>query len=1002
MSYKHLRFFDKSGDNLNFSFNEETGYWEGNMYFSRVSIGLYENEHIFILENVVSGSPGSDALTFPILGQQSSPVQEVWRARWETNDAEQNIFQYQITEEDGVPYITRFETIEYGNPAVPYTEISPDEQKMVASVDSEPMKLNLGFSSFDEDIYDRTLIIEDMSYSTPRIVAKIALQGETVGEDDRLRLMLENFGRKLTHGDAIMLRDYDIKEALPDYQMMNEKRKEMFVAGEEIFPYMGAYKGLINIVRFFGYQDMRIKEYWLNVDQNAENYGKVLQVQIDELFSETNKPLLKHPLIPSKTYRKTGNFGLFYDITVETGEIDQFGIPGTQNAFMFSNEEVLLKLFALKEKLKREYVPLNARIVDIVGEGIYFERYGTKSWTDELKVIPQKVGTEIEFEAAPTVGYIRDIRRFMTTRFSPGLDLPVDNFGNVVNPYSMGQQYPPYAVPGLIQSIEEFYDELKKFPWPYRDEKDKYIEDEPGVIAGCPIILKGKISQFTWDDLDIAWDDVDVNTFTWDTIDFSMFYEIEWIIEKLGDRPYYFQIRGSIKDYYNLPHFLPYTGKYRVTMNMYDMFNAKSIEIKNEYIEVLARELQIAAFARWRNFAEYTWDSTTDTWDDLAGSTWEFPIEGISLYNSPIHEQLINWKRYRNQEDAQVLSPYTGQYEDLNIVIAESEEKDNPARRFGTTYAFRWMNMDVSWDELYHSTWDMMDYHGDFLGGFKIYNPQIGDSIRIDDYPWFTFVDQSPSIAPLDLFEAVAQLQASTNPGLMKFDFHVFEAPASPPYIKASAKSSGADGWHFVDYMQATSPGGIVGDPYSWTYPTWLVQQNDMLNLLTEYPSIDPNMLFLDTPLDDLITNASSSYAYWQNRGFVKTEPLGPEYPTPWAQHRGHLPSWAGSQSFGNNDLRVFKDDFEVPLGVPVFFIHNHSEIPGKDKTRWVIINEATGATVIDVKHENLIFNFIEESTYSIECWVEDSHGNPSHVLRKGYVKASGYKSFGKTPLDLK
>lgn len=995
MTYKHLKFFDKTGDNINLEFDSQLGYWKGTVYFSRVSVKLFENEHIFILEQVVTGSPGGTDLTFPLLGQQSGPVLQEWRTRWEDDNTQDQIFTYQITEDvNNVPYITKYEIQVYDNPAVAYTDISPDDQKMISSVNSQALQINVAFTSTEEDIYERTLIIEDMSYATPKIVAKINFYGESIGEDERLRLVLENFGRKFTQRDALMLKDYDIKEALPDFQQINEKRKELFIAGEDIFPYIGSYKGLINIIRFFGYQDLRIKEYWLNIDQKSENFGKVLQLQIDDLFKDQNKPHLKHPLIPTKTYRKTSNFGLFYDITVATGEVDQFGIPETTNASMFTNEEVLIKLFALKNKLKEEYLPLNTRIVDIVGEGIYFERYGTRSWTDELKVVTQQVGVNIDFEAEPTVGYVRDLRKFQIKQFSPGLDLPVERFSNEINPYKMGQAYPPHTVEGLIDSIRDFYDELKNFQFPYLSEKDKYVGDEPGILAGCPVILKSKISQFTWDDLDLPWDDGDVNLFTWDTIDYSNFYEIEWVIEKPSPNPYSFSVRGKIADYKNLPHFLPYIGKYKVTMYLYDLFNAKSVEVKTNYIEVMPRELEIGAFARWRDFETYTWDSTTNTWDDLGGSTWDFPIEGSSKYNSPLHEQLTTWPRYRNQEDAQVLSPYSGSYQDVNNVIAESTEKDNPARRFGT-YNLTWENMDLPWNELYHSTWDMYDFHGDFLGGFKIYAPDLGDGIKIDDYPWFYFQDESPSIAPLDLYEAAAQLNASTNGGIAKFDYHVTEAPASPPYIHATAKFPGPDGWHFVQYYQINSPGGITGDPYTWTYPTWLLQQNDLQNLLANYPSIDPNMLFLKTPLDDLISNASSNYSYWESMGYVKTEPVGPEYPSITAAHRGHLPSWFGSGSFNNNDLRVFKDDFEVPLGVPVFFIHNHSEIPGKDNTRWVLTNEQTGEVVIDVKHKFFIFNFIEESRYSLECWVTDSNNNPAYIKRFGFIKASSRDSMG-------
>jgi MFS family permease len=55
---------------------------------------------------------------------------------------------------------------------------------------------------------------------------------------------------------------------------MNKKRKEMLLQGEEIWPYVGSYKGLVNIINWFGYFDIRIKEYWLNVNQEDEYFGK--------------------------------------------------------------------------------------------------------------------------------------------------------------------------------------------------------------------------------------------------------------------------------------------------------------------------------------------------------------------------------------------------------------------------------------------------------------------------------------------------------------------------------------------------------------------------------------------------------------------------------------------------------------------------------------------------------------------------------------------------------
>ena len=86
-------------------------------------------------------------------------------------------------------------------------------------------------------------------------------------------------------------------------------------------------------------------------------------------------------LVPSKTFKKTSLFGLYYDLNKLTGQDGAFGFPEVVDAFQFTQEEVLIKMFALKERLKRDYLPLNARIVDITGEGIYFNVYNTKAWT---------------------------------------------------------------------------------------------------------------------------------------------------------------------------------------------------------------------------------------------------------------------------------------------------------------------------------------------------------------------------------------------------------------------------------------------------------------------------------------------------------------------------------------------------------------------------------------------------------------------------------------------
>ncbi len=1013
--FSNLLFFQKDGSPANFVYDETLDYWTGTLYFPKVSVGLYENQHIFSIEKILVSS--SEDYTYPVLANQSSPTSETWKTRWETDESEDQIFTYVIVEDtDGTPFIKKFEEVEFANTAVAYTTASPDTMKILSEANSTSLKINIAFTSSEEDIYERTLIIEDMSFSTPKTVAKINFYGETVGEDERFRIVLENFGRTFNHEDELMLNNSDIKEALPNWINVNQKRKELLLAGEEIYPYVGSYKGLINAVKFFGYQDMRIKEYWMNINTKSENFNKIQMFELTGMFTDEYNPLLKNPLVPSTSYKKTSMFGLFYDITVATGEVDEFGIPTTANESTFTNEEVLIKLFALKEKLKNEFLPLNARIVDIVGEGIYFEKYNIRTWVDPLQTFSANLADVVGFTTNIKTGYVRDLRKFNTKRFENGLDLPMERFTNTVNPYTTGQAYPASSIPGLLESIEDFYTEINSFHFPYGGEKKVFAGDEPGIVAGCPIIFQANISAFTWDDMIMSWDDLSNETigsppvysgsYTWDTIDFSNYYEIEWTIEKPAPNGYSFTFRGSIKDYYQLPHFLPYSGKYKVSVKMFDMFNQRSIQIKEDVVEVLNREIEIAGFCRFRNTDDYSWDGSNSTWDELGGSTWNFPVEGTSLVNSPIPEKLLNWARYKNQEDMQVLNEETGLFEDL---IAS----DNPnAGRIGTRN-LSWNNMDVSWDEMYHSTWDMYDYHAEFLGGFRIFDPAYGDTVQIDDFDLFVFTETSSPSTPLTLLEAADLLNASTNPGISKFTYVVRFQYGSPllSFIHACAKFSGADGWRFIKYGQGSSPGSIYGDAYSFRKPTWLetIIIDDMAaainNSVTPPVSVDTDLMFLQVPLQDLIGDAStpqispapSTLEYWVEKGFKKTEAPTSEFP--YGERRGSLPSWYGSGAFTSNDLRVFTTDIicEIPLCVPLFLVHNHSEIPGKTGTRWIVTNELTGEKIIETKDKPfLIINFVDESLYSIECYVTDSNGNESYTKKTGFIKASSRKNMKK------
>jgi hypothetical protein len=411
------------------------GYWKGNVYFDQVSSGLYENQQIFVIQNF--DVSGTKVYGLPHTGFTGASAGR-WRSRWYNDsygnlDVSEIIFTYKIHDSlengDGYPLIVTYPNIVHEIDASPSDNLISGGYVGTSSVNSSSLSINVALNASDiaADVYERKLIIEDVTAGPtgPVKVIEIDFYGEVVGEDERFQVMLQNIGRSFYPGDSIILRDHDPEEPLPNFIEINEKRKELLLAGEEIFPYAGSYKGLIGAIQFFGYQDLRIKEYWLNLEykslklespiqQNSQFLNQIRRqqstgynqsYQIGDVLDNPNSGKYKmvqtygpnkdgnyvldisseNTLVPSKTYKKTSLFGLYYDINKLSGQEGSFGFPEVVDSFQFTQEEVLIKIFALKERLKRDYLPLNARIVDITGEGIYFNVYNTKAWTDVME-----------------------------------------------------------------------------------------------------------------------------------------------------------------------------------------------------------------------------------------------------------------------------------------------------------------------------------------------------------------------------------------------------------------------------------------------------------------------------------------------------------------------------------------------------------------------------------------------------------------------------------------
>ena len=286
-----------------------------------------------------------------------------WEAEWETETPDKIfLFQFDRNFNDGTQSVLTQEPD--GPPLVKYTKltipidfdanqteyIDPTTGKSFIATDeirSIALQVNLAFSSENENTYKRTLEITDKC--TNNVIGKFTVYAESIEEDERLRVMTQNMGYNVIASDSTVFRDTNLKEALPDYVEINLKRKEIMMEGSNIYPFIGSYKGLINAIKFFGYDNLKLKEFWKNVNANSPQFGNYIQSNTVDLFSPTVQFDDKSITLPNKNFRKTSMFSLIYRINkITPGKFTDEDLPKTEELQDFTIEEILIKLFGLK------------------------------------------------------------------------------------------------------------------------------------------------------------------------------------------------------------------------------------------------------------------------------------------------------------------------------------------------------------------------------------------------------------------------------------------------------------------------------------------------------------------------------------------------------------------------------------------------------------------------------------------------------------------------------
>lgn len=712
--YENLRFFKGLEYDLNFE-KDILGIYQGSIYLPEVSEGLYETINLFILEEcVLFGDPivnfptaeTSDAATFTFKWEETNKVDST------------SIIMYDIDNTGNIPVVKElktqsFDLFDYSNVAA-----HTDGVKYLTTQNNTAIQINLALNSIIPGPHVRNLYVYHNASGVETLIAKIEIYGEVVAEDERLKVLLSNFGATLSEGDFMLFKDHDISEMSPDYILLNRKRKELLLELHNIKPFVGTYKAVLNAIDFFGYDKITLKEYWLNIDSSIKNFGKLFAVPVPH--SSVRGEAIRKKLVfklPSNTMKKTSKFSLVYRLNEPNGTFDEWDIPNVTETFDYTPEEVIIKLYGLKSKLQKEYLPLQAKIIDITAEGDYFDQRNLNIWHNQNPIGFFSEGHDVRFKVIPEHRdlFIEDLSMVLKPSLNQNND--AGNYNLFLNLGIGNEDNLTTANRTELKTV------ISKFYETYHDgELHSY---NPNIPIGCPILLDGTDSfDDIWDEALFTWEDAeDPNgslLITWNDWWKAWVYEIEWVITS-KERGYNQTYRGAIDDYLILPLILPYADSYSVEMRTYDLFGHRSHYRMNDVIDIKLKNLELYGIYKW--LENQSWDNKKLSWNK-SGGYWNSPQDNKTTIEENIATLYLTLDRANYvhlEEDQGVRFSTVRRYMDIYSPNGFSE----------TTGPYQWDASTFRWADSKNISWNFMRVGADLTSSFKINDIQQGDTLVI-------------------------------------------------------------------------------------------------------------------------------------------------------------------------------------------------------------------------------------------------------------------------------
>lgn len=473
MIYKNLEFFLKSGDSLNLDFDVTNNLWTGSLYVPKISTGLFESEHIFIYENILDQDN-----TLHICKPHGITNNSNIDVSWEDTSIEQ--FKLYNTENTNIIFTNSLSL------SSQYYTTDYIQNGFLKSYNIELQYLQINISAYSDIEGSYYNLLQLKESSTNYTFARILIYGEFEGEDERLEVLCNNLGYPINKEDELIFTDSDIEEPKTNYILLNQKRKEILLEGSNIFPFIGSYKGLLNAISYFGFDELTIREYWKNINSTTTDYLKLKHFDIG-IKKLNNQEIL------SNNYKKINDLSLVYKINeVIPNRYDKFDLPVTNNLYKYTIDEVLIKLFGLKNKLKNTFLPYNIYIKDVIGEKTFFSSTTKLSTTSINGSLFIEQGLTPQIKLKSTNNYIIDLR----------------NIDELITQYELSVNHNLKA--NDLTIISELYNYiLALFTNTYPGIKSiERLSDKDDIQIGCPIILSNETFNESIQNIEATYNDL--------------------------------------------------------------------------------------------------------------------------------------------------------------------------------------------------------------------------------------------------------------------------------------------------------------------------------------------------------------------------------------------------------------------------------------------------------------------------------------------------------------